>query len=158
MDNNVNIVREPRQFRLQTTRSEPWHKLAVKGIAISILSVVVLAAPQGASAWQSFNGMEVNKVNDNVFEVFPKSMEQPNGTHYWCAAAAFAEAQLRAKSGDIYVVRGMGAAETAKRSTGAVQFTLDASAAGVTPGPMAGDENRFNAGEHMGITQAHENC
>ena len=157
MENNVNTVKQSRQFWHRTTRYEPWQRLAAKGVAISLLSVALLAAPHGASAWQSFNGMEVNKVNDNVFEVFPKNMDAPNGTHYWCAAAEFAEGQLRAKSGEIYVVRGLGPAETADR-TDAVQFTLDASAAGVTPGPMAGDENRFNTGEHMNMGQAHMNC
>lgn len=122
MENNVNTVKEPGQFWHRTTRYEPWHRLAAKGIVISLLSVAVLGAPQSASAWQSFNGMEVNKVNDNVFEVFPKNMDAPNGTHYWCAAAEFAEGQLRAKSGEIYVVRGLGPAETANRNGGSAVY------------------------------------
>lgn len=159
MKTDANTQNASHQTWLLNADAEPWHWPAGKGITIVVLSVAMLAAPTGASAWRSFNEMEVNKVNDNVFEVLPNGMEPPNGTHYWCAAGQFAGAKLHAEHGaQIYVVRGMGAAETANRTHGAVQFTLDAAAAGVTPGPMAGDENKFNAGEHMDIGMAHTNC
>lgn len=157
MQNSVNSTREQGQIWRVTARHEPSHGFAGKCLIISILSAALLIAPHGASAFRAFNGMDVNQINDNVFEVIQR-VDNPAGHTYWCAAAQFAEAELRAKStSELYIARGLGPAETVKRSS-AVQFTLDPSAAGITPAPLGDDLNNIVVGEHMQIGLARTYC
>jgi len=150
------IIR-PTETPVARSQASSTGQSVAKALASAILAITVLALPQTASAFDSTNGMEVNEVNANVFEVIPRR-GGASGDSYWCAAGEYAEEKLRAKPREVvYVVRGPGASETTDRVE-AVQFTLNPSAVGVTPGPLAEDANDFNVGGHMGLGLARTNC
>lgn len=76
----------------------------------------------GASAFTASNYMRVNPVSADVFEVLPRGGARTND--YWCAAAEFLLYQGNSNATQrIYVVRGLGPAQTANRRS-SVQFSL----------------------------------
>jgi hypothetical protein len=151
------VQNAPARFRIGTARFAPCAGIAIRGMAFAVLSLAAFVAPHDAVAYDAANGMEVNQVNDNVFEVIPRD-EARSGNTYWCAAGEYAEQELRASARDqLYVARGMGPSETTDRVS-AVQFTLDPAAAGITPAPLSEDEETFNVGGSMEIGLARADC
>lgn len=117
---------------------------------------LMLLVPSIGQAFTLANGVQVNAVNDTVFEVVPRS----SGTveEFWCGASEYARRVLGADWRDpIYVLRGRGeSVTTGKRS--AVQFTLSFDqVAG-----LGGDRGWFTFGIHpgdsMSVQQAKTYC
>lgn len=124
-------------------------------IAITILAAA-MTIPHLAGAFTARNGVRVNPVNSAVFETVPRSSGY--GAIYWCAASEYARRALNASwQTEVYVARGLGPSETTNRRS-AVQFTIDPTAAGISPGSRGGSLNSFNVGDHMSITQANRFC
>jgi len=91
---------------------------------VSALSLLSLAACQtgGSAAFTARNGVRVNPVNADVFEVIAR----PNGrkSDFWCGAGSYASGALGAPdTALVYTVGGAGQGVTMK-SPDAAQFSL----------------------------------
>ncbi|WP_294220978.1 hypothetical protein [uncultured Shimia sp.] len=91
---------------------------------ISALSLLSLVACQtgGSAAFTARNGVRVNPVNTDVFEVIAR----PNGrkSDFWCGAGSYASGALGAPDNAlVYTVGGAGQGVTMK-SPDAAQFSL----------------------------------
>ncbi len=122
----------------------------------ALLVVLSGALPETAAAFTGRRGTRVEPVNKVVFEVVPKG--SGTGSDYWCGAADYARQALGAGWTDtIYIARGRGQSVTTGRRS-AVQYTLNASAAGITPIPPSLSLNSLKVGDHMSVQQANSYC
>lgn len=122
----------------------------------AVALLVATLQPQTADALTTRNGVRVNPLNAAVFEAVPRS--SGSGTIVWCAASEYARRALKASwQTEIYVVRGWGPSETTGRRS-AVQFTIDPSAAGITPAPGSVSLNNFKTGDSMSVQRANSFC
>lgn len=125
-------------------------------LAFAGLSALILMLPELASAAPVGRNMRAYPVNDAVFEVIARTAGGSND--YWCGAADYAQRVLGAPwAAQIYVARGRGPSVTTGRRT-AVQFTLDAATAGVTPRGKDIVLSRLQPGDHMSVQQAKLYC
>jgi hypothetical protein len=125
-------------------------------LSSAIIAIGLIAFPASVSAFSSLNGLRVNPVDANVFEVVGKA--GTGGRDFWCAAANYAQTKLGAPwRSSLYIVRGRGPSVTTNRKT-AVQFTQDAAAAGVTPIGSSISLNALNVGENMSVQMAYSYC
>ncbi len=124
--------------------------------SLILLAGALALQPVLAEAFTSRSNARVNPVNASIFEVVPTA--GGSGAVYWCAAADYAQRELRAPwQASLFVARGLGAGATAnKRST--VQFTLDPQGAGITPGRRAANVNSLEVGESMSVQQGFYFC
>ncbi len=99
-----------------------------------MIAATLAAALVGVSAAEAFigpRGTEAAAVNNVVFEVGARG--GGSSDDLWCGAADYARRALGAGwNVDIYVARGRGRGLVTNRSV-AAHFTLDPSAAGITP-------------------------
>lgn len=117
---------------------------------------LIATMPHAVQAFRSFSGLEVNPVNTAVFEVVGDP--GTHGREYWCAAANYSVQELNAGwDAVIFIARKRGVSETTGRKS-AVQFTLDADAAGITPAKPTISINWFRPGDHINIQQANSYC
>jgi hypothetical protein len=127
-----------------------------KLLGLTLGSAVALAIPQAGDAFTSKLGARVNPVNSAVFEVVPRS--SGDGQIFWCSAADYAQRALGASwQAQLYIVRGRAPSVTTGRRS-SVQFTLDPTAAGVTPAPSSISLNALDPGENMSVQQAYTYC
>ncbi len=125
--------------------------------------VALLAATAGltvfasvADAFSGRRGTRVNQVDAKVFEVIARSAGSSGD--YWCGAGDFAQRALGAPwTARIYILRGRGASATTGRRT-AVQFTMDAAAAGAPPADNGFFTNTMRPGDSMSVQQAQTYC
>jgi len=94
------------------------------GNLVASVSVMVLIGCQtgGSAAFSARNGVRVNPVNADVFEVIAR----PNGrkSDFWCGAGSYASQQLGAPDNAlVYTVGGSGRGVT-MNSPDAAQFSL----------------------------------
>ena len=130
--------------------------MTYKAFGVALILGAAIALPDIGDAFTSKRGARVNPVNDIVFEVVPRN--SGSGEVIWCAAADYAQRELRAPwQARIYVVRGRGPSVTTGRRT-AVQFTLDPTAAGVTPITPSLSLNSLQAGDNMTVQNGHTYC
>ena len=123
---------------------------------VQALVLAALLLPQAALAFTSINRLRVNPVDANVFEVVGEP--GTNGPEYWCAAADYAQRQLRAAwRAPLYIARTRGPSVTTGRRS-AVQFTLNPTAAGVTPTNASVSLNALRTGNSMSVQLAHTYC
>ena len=124
--------------------------------AAAMMAVLVTISPRPADAFNGKFGVRVAPVNDVVFEVVPRS--SGSGPIFWCGAADYARQVLGAGwKTTIYIARGRGQSETTNRRS-AVQFTLDPSAAGITPTGQSLSLNALKVGDNMTVQQANHYC
>lgn len=92
-------------------------------IRLSTLGILLMACDgTGSSAFVTSNGVRVNPVNDEVFEVLARPISEPSD--FWCGAGSYARRQLDAPdTASVYVVGGAGPGVTAS-SRDAAQFSL----------------------------------
>lgn len=125
-------------------------------VSVVAATFIFTAIPQFADALTTRNGVRVNQVNSAVFEAVPRS--SGNGGIVWCAASEYARRSLNASwQTNVYVVRGWGPSETTNRRS-AVQFTIDPTAAGITPTGPSRSLNAFPVGDHMTVQRANGFC
>ncbi len=116
---------------------------------------LLLVSVTPAEAFRSFNGAQVNPIDDIVFEVIPKN--SPRTGDIWCAASEYARRVLGAGwRTRVYVVQGQGTSVTTGRRT-AIQFTIYPDKAGVVP-LEGGVRSGFRPGDSMTISNANGNC
>lgn len=97
------------------------HKVLAGLSAMSLLSLVACQTG-GSAAFTARNGVRVNPVNADVFEVIAR----PNGrkSDFWCGAGSYASGALGAPDNVlVYTVGGAGQGVTMK-SPDAAQFSL----------------------------------
>lgn len=124
--------------------------------ALALLALLPGLVPDAASAFSGPRGTRVAPVNDAVFEVVARGAG--NGSDYWCGAAEYARRQLGAGwSARIYVARGRGQSVTTGRRS-AVQFTLDPTAAGITPAAPSLSINSMPVGDNMTVQDGNRLC
>jgi hypothetical protein len=122
----------------------------------AVLALLPALIPDAALAFSGRRGTSVAPVNNLVFEVVARS--SGSGPIFWCGAADYARRALGAGWRDtIYIARGRGPSVTTGRRS-AVQFTLDAAGAGVTPIPPSLSLNSLKAGDNMSVQQANNYC
>lgn len=122
----------------------------------TVLRAALLALPCTAMAFTAPNRLNVNPVDANVFEVIGKPGS--SGPDYWCAAADYANRALRAPwAAKLYIARTRGPSVTSGRKS-AVHFTLNPSAAGVTPASASLSLNALKEGDNMSVQLAHTYC
>lgn len=128
----------------------------MKHIFSAMCCTMMLQLASPALAFTLPNGVQVNAVDNQVFEVVPKS----SGTtdDFWCGASEYARRVLGAGWRDtIYVFRGRGISETTgKRS--AVQFTLSRERAPDLPAERSWFKLGLKAGDSMSVQQARAYC
>ena len=118
---------------------------------LAALLAVAVAAPAQASA-----GRKARAINANLYEVTGRN--SGDGTGIWCEAANFARRTLKASwQTPIYVASPMGNSQFTGRK-GAVQFTLNPKAVGVTPGTNTPSINKFVVGNTMTVQEANYQC
>jgi len=121
-------------------------------ITVALAGTLVAVGVGDANAGKS----EVAPVNNVVFEVGTRGSGRAEAL--WCGAANYARREL--KTGwrtDIFVVRGRGRGEATNAGT-AAQFTLDPSAAGVTPIPDGQNGDLLAVGYFMSVQRANSYC
>ncbi|MFT7597005.1 MAG: hypothetical protein ACI8R4_004348 [Paracoccaceae bacterium] len=124
--------------------------------AAAMLALLATLSPRPADAFNGKFGVRVAPVNDVVFEVVPRS--SGTGPIFWCGAADYARQVLGAGwKTTIYIARGRGQSVTTNRRS-AVQFTLDPSAAGITPIEPSLSLNALKVGDNMTVQQANHYC
>lgn len=124
--------------------------------AAAMLALIATVTPQPAAAFNGKFGVRVAQVNDVVFEVVPRS--SGSGPIFWCGAADYARQVLGAGwKTTIYIARGRGKSVTTNRRS-SVQFTLDATAAGITPIAPSLSLNSLKVGDNMSVQQANHYC
>jgi hypothetical protein len=122
----------------------------------AFLALLPMLAPDAAQAFNGRRGTRVAPVNDAVFEVVARN--SGSGPEYWCGAADYSRRVLGAGwSTTIYIARGRGHSETTGRRS-AVQFTLNPSAAGITPASQSLSLNSLKVGDHMSVQQGNTYC
>ena len=122
----------------------------------AILALLPILVPDAALAFSGKRNTRVAPVNDAVFEVVARG--SGTGYDYWCGAADYARRALGAGWNDtIYIARGRGQSVTTGRRS-AVQFTLDAGAAGITPIEPSISLNALKVGDNMSVQQANNYC
>ncbi|EBA16648.1 hypothetical protein RSK20926_02549 [Roseobacter sp. SK209-2-6] len=125
-------------------------------LPILVAALAALSMPQTADAFTSRGGAKVNPVGSGLFEVVPKA--GGIGRDYWCAAADYAQRELKAPwSAKLYVARGLGPSETTRRKS-AAQFTLDAQQAAAGSAGGFHNINSLKPGESMKVSQAFSYC
>ncbi len=128
----------------------------MKHVFATICCAMMVQLAGAAQAFTLPNGVEVNAVDDLVFEVVPKS----SGTldDFWCGASEYARRVLGAGWRDtIYVYRGRGVSQTTgKRS--AVQFTLSSERAPDLPAERGLLRLGLKAGDSMSVQAARGHC
>lgn len=120
------------------------------------LSALALAALTASPvlAFTASNYMRVNPVNGSVFEVVARGGAGPGD--YWCAAAEYLLYKGSTNATQrIYVVRELGAAETANRRS-AVQFSLQAPSGVDTNPGFTMSVGRI--GENLSAAMARNQC
>jgi len=117
------------------------------------LTVAALAASP-VLAFTASNYMRVNPVNTSVFEVVARGGARPGD--YWCAAAEYLLYKGSTNATQrIYLVRELGAAETANRRS-AAQFSLQApSGVDTNPGVTMSVQR---VGENLSAAMARDQC
>lgn len=122
----------------------------------SVLAIVSLLAPDVADAFSGKRGTRIAPVNNAVFEVVARGAG--TGYDYWCGASDYARRALGAGwNATVFIARGRGTSVTTGRRS-AVQFTLDAAAAGITPIPPSLSLNALKVGDNMSVQQANSYC
>lgn len=120
------------------------------------LAMLGAILPDVALAFSGKRGTQVAQVDNLVFEVVARSAG--SGPDYWCGASDYARRALGAGwRTQIYIARGRGTSVTTGRRS-AVQFTLDPTAAGVTPIDPSLSLNALKTGDHMSVQQANTYC
>ena len=126
------------------------------GICLALASTLLLSVPQIAEALSGRRGTTINAVNASVFEVV--ACGSGRGADYWCGAADYARWALGVGwTQDIYIARGRGPSVTTGRKS-AVQFTLDPTAAGITPASPSLSLNALKVGDSMSVQMANTYC
>ena len=116
----------------------------------AVLAVAVSAPAAHAS------GRTARAIDSNLFEVTGRN--SGDGSGIWCEAANFARRTLKASwQTDIYVASPMGNSQFTGRK-GAVKFTLNPQAAGITPTSDVTSINTFRVGESMSVQSANYEC
>lgn len=122
----------------------------------TLCAVVAMSLPGNAMAFTSREGIRVNPVGAEVFEVIPRAGGL--GRHFWCAAGDYAQRALKVGwHAQIYIVRGRGPSETSNRRS-AVQFTLQGALVGAPPKGAYGSENSLAVGDNMTVAKAFGYC
>lgn len=129
----------------------------MKNSLIAFGLAAALAAPVAAQAFTTSGGVRVNPVDDQIFEVIPKS--SGSFDEFWCGASEYAR---RVKGADwrdlIYVVQGRSASVTTGRRS-AVQFTLSPELVGQpVPAPLGWLALGFQPGNRMTVQDARSYC
>lgn len=109
----------------------------------------------GAGGFVTANGVRVNPVSSEVFEVIPRG----DGTiaDFWCGAAEYARrVQGAAGSDRIYVVHGIAPGVTIDRKSTA-QFSTNPSARPSAATPASVDD-RLSVGSSLTVTQGKGRC
>lgn len=90
----------------------------------NLIAAIVLLAPTvgTAEAYQALNQLQVIPLDTTTFEVIESRGEGPRGI--WCAASDYAIAQGVPDTARIYILRGMGAADSGAGRKSVV-FTKD---------------------------------
>ncbi len=122
-----------------------------------IVSIVFVAGCEGSTAFTAQNGVRVNPVNADVFEVFAR----PSGrkSDFWCGAGSYAFRVLGASDGaPVYAVGGAGRGVSLD-SPDAAQFSLKppGQASGATGRPASrgwGPE----VGQSVSVGRARNSC
>ncbi|MEX0319289.1 MAG: hypothetical protein AB3N21_15120 [Ruegeria sp.] len=123
-------------------------------LLLTVAATFTLAAE--AQAFSAKNGARVNPISGSVFEVIPRT--DTSSDAIWCAASDFSRRAAGAPwNQKIYVVSGRGRSVTTGRRT-AVQFTLNPTAAGVTPLQGGGLRTGFPVGDSMSVQRANSLC
>lgn len=122
----------------------------------ALVSLLASTLPQSAAAFTGRNGTRVAPVNDAVYEVVLR--RSSDGAGYWCGAADYARRVLKTGwSTTIYIARGRGPSVTTDRRY-AVHFTIDPTAAGITPIAPSLSLNALNTGDNMSLQNANTYC
>ncbi|OIQ33962.1 MAG: hypothetical protein BM559_08755 [Roseobacter sp. MedPE-SWchi] len=129
----------------------------MKKSLISFGLAAALVAPVTAEAFTIPGGVRVNPVNDQVFEVIPKS--SGSFEEIWCGASEYARRVKGAAWQDlVYVVQGRSTSVTTGRKT-AVQFSLSSEVAGKSlPSPQGWLALGFKPGNRMTVQSARSYC
>lgn len=126
-------------------------------VKIGLCCAMALWVAAPVLAFTTHNGTEVNPVDDDVFEVVPRS----SGTidDFWCGASDYARIVLGAGWQDrLYAVRGRGVSTTTgKRSSAQFSLSPDRVSGGLPVEPrwlILG----LRAGDSMSVQQAQVYC
>jgi hypothetical protein len=104
---------------------------------LGAMMLLMACEDTGSSAFVTSNGVRVNPVNADVFEVLARPMSQ--ASDFWCGAGNYARHRLDAPdNAPLYVVGGAGQGVTAP-SPDAAQFSLK------PPGQVSGATGRAAA-------------
>ena len=116
-----------------------------------------LVAPVTAQAFTTPGGVRVNPVDNEVYEVIPKS--SGSFDEFWCGASEYARRVKGAAWQDlIYVVQGRSTSVTTGRKS-AVQFSLSPELAGEPlPSPLGWLALGFKPGNRMTVQDARSYC
>jgi len=124
--------------------------------SLALIAAFSGVLPSAALAFRAINGLDVNKVDNNVFEVIGRG--RLGKSDYWCSAADY----LRRQQGlpwktKIYVVSGIGRGVTTGARS-AVRFTANPDAIGLPlyEGGWVGDI--LTVGYGMSMTSANNYC
>ncbi|WP_158964646.1 hypothetical protein [Chachezhania sediminis] len=118
------------------------------------LAAAIIAASAGAA--MAASNYTANQINPNVFEITARNSGDTAGI--WCGASRYARDTLKASwQARIYVARTMGTSQVTGRK-GAVQFTLDPAAVGITPITSSPSLNSFVVGDSQTIQMARKFC
>lgn len=127
-----------------------------RSITALLVGAAIAATPAFAQDFRSKKHIRVNPVNAAVFEVVGSGATR--GHDYWCSAADYAIRALGADwSQRVYVARSLGPSATTNRVS-AVQFTLDPSAAGISPIETNASLNTFVVGDSLKVNRAFSEC